>query len=113
MTSGHLDAFTVGELKTVMGGDFSQLVRAFITDSHQRLAAIAAAVDSADAEALRRAAHSFKGSAGNMGATGLQALCQELEQCGTCGQLAGCGDLYRELHDEFAGVEREMLALLR
>lgn len=112
MTSGHLDAFTIRELKGVMGNDFVQLVRAFITDSHQRLAAIAAAVDDADADALRRAAHSFKGSAGNMGAPALQALCHELEQRGVSGELAGCGDLFRELHDEFAGVEREMLSLV-
>jgi HPt (histidine-containing phosphotransfer) domain-containing protein len=112
MTTGHLDAFTIRELKSVMGGDFAQLVRAFITDSHQRLAAIAAAVDSGDAEALRRSAHSFKGSAGNMGAPMLLQLCQALEQSGACGELAGCADLYRELHDEFAGVEREMLQLI-
>ncbi len=113
MTTGHLDAFTISELKGVMGNEFGQLVRAFITDSHQRLAAIAAAVDHADADALRRAAHNFKGSAGNMGAVALQGLCQELEQRGVCGELAGCGDLYRELHDEFTRVEREMLTLIR
>ncbi len=112
MTTGHLDAFTIRELKSVMGNDFAQLVRAFITDSHQRLAAIAAAVDGADADALRRAAHSFKGSAGNMGAPALLQLCQLLEQNGVDGELAGCGDLYRALHDEFVAVEREMLALL-
>ena len=111
MTTGHLDAFTIRELKGVMGGEFGQLVRAFITDSHQRLAAIATAVDNADADALRHAAHSVKGSAGNMGALALQSLCQQLEQCGASGELAGCSDLYRDLHDEFACVEREMVAL--
>lgn len=112
MTTGHLDAFTIRELKNVMGSEFVTLVRAFITDSHQRLAAIATAIDGSDADALRRAAHSFKGSAGNMGAPGLLTLCQELEQRGTDGQLAGSSEIYRDLHDEFTCVEREMLALI-
>lgn len=113
MTTGHLDAFTISELKGVMGSEFPQLVRAFITDSHQRIAAIAAAVDGADADALRRAAHSFKGSAGNMGALTLEALCQQLEERGHKSELAGCNNLFQDLHDEFVGVEREMLALIR
>lgn len=113
MTTGHLDAFTISELKGVMGSEFGQLVRAFITDSHQRLAAIATAVDHADADGLRRAAHSFKGSAGNMGATMLQELCQQLEERGVNGVLTGCGELYQALHDEFVGVERDMLGLIR
>lgn len=46
----------------------------------QRLAVLGAAVRDGDAEALRRAAHSLKGSSATVGAVVLAAICSELER---------------------------------
>jgi len=103
----HLDAAAVAELKGVMGSDFALLVQTFFTDSAQRIEAVRAALDAADAEALRRAAHSFKGSSSNMGAPHLAELCRALEELGRSGSVAG-RQLLDELVAEFDAVRCEL-----
>ena len=95
----------------VMGDDFASLLHTFILDSEQRIAAIGATVQAADADALRRAAHSFKGSAGNMGALAVADLCRQLEELGRDGTTAGAEPLVAQLRREFDFVEQEIRAL--
>lgn len=112
MNGKHLDAIAVEELKGVMGGDFDVLVRTFFIDSVQRIEGIRAALEARDPEALRRAAHSFKGSSGNMGAPHLAELCRALEELGRSGSVAGGDRLLDELAAEYDAVQRELGALL-
>ena len=94
----HLDSATIRELRSIMGEDFPLLVQTFEADSRQRLAALEAAAAAGNAEALRQAAHSFKGSAGNLGAASLAALCQQLESMGKEGDLRdAAGRIGRDL----------------
>lgn len=105
----HLDEQALQELKVIMGSDFPLLVRTFLNDSLQRITAITAALDCGDAEALRRAAHSFKGSSGNLGALQLAELCRQLEERGRDGDTGGdCPALLARLAQEFDYVEREL-----
>jgi len=108
----HLDAQAVVELKGVMGSDFALLVQTFFSDSDQRIEAVRAALDGADPEALRRAAHSFKGSSSNMGAPHLAELCRELEELGRAGRVDGGAQLLQEMIAEYDGVHAELAALL-
>ena len=112
MSGDHLDRVTVQELRAVMGEDFALLVQTFARDSSQRIAAIQEAVTAADADALRRAAHSFKGSSGNMGAPGLAEFCRSLEELGRDGTTDGAAALVTALVDEYTHVERELNQLL-
>lgn len=111
-TSSHFNPDVIQELRMVMGEDFAGLLRTFLVDSAQRVDAIAATVQAADADALRRAAHSFKGSAGNMGAIAVAELCRQLEELGRSGTTAGAAELVAQLRREFAAVEQEVKALL-
>ena len=107
----HLDLETLKELREVMGGEFPQLIDTFVKDSAMRLQVIADAVDSAEPEAIRRAAHSFKGSAGNMGATRLTQLCRSLEELGHNGEVAGASQLHEAICAEYAVVEAALRQL--
>lgn len=101
----HLDTAALSELKQIMGDEFSTLVTTFVNDSVIRIQAIKEAVASADTEEIRRAAHSFKGSASNMGATRLTELCRGLEERGHNGVTDGCDELMEQVIAEYNQVE--------
>lgn len=99
--SAILDAEIVSELQDVMGQDFQVLVDSFQRDGEQRLAALSFAFNAGDQEALRRQAHSFKGSSGNLGALRVFALCMQLESLAQEGELGQVSDLLTRLHGVF------------
>jgi len=82
-----LDRVALDDLRALTGGDptlYAELLDAFLTDADQYLAELETAPDSA---ALRRAAHSLKSNAMNVGATSLAELCQALEADLTAGAV--------------------------
>lgn len=109
----HLDQAATQELRNIMGNEFALLVQTFIRDSAQRIEAIRTGVTGGDVDGMRRAAHSFKGSAANMGAPRLADLCRALEELGRSGETNGAYPLIDELVVEYGAVERELTALLR
>lgn len=109
----HLDQTATQELRSIMGGDFALLVQTFVRDSAQRIESIRNGVNVGDADQLRRAAHSFKGSAANMGAPRLADLCRSLEEIGRLGEITGAHPIVDELVIEYGAVERELTALVR
>lgn len=100
-----IDKATIGELKQVMGDEFPLLIDTFNSDSAVRLQAIREGIAAADPEAVRLAAHSFKGSAGNLGAAGLTDLCQQLETQSMTGQLTGGNQLLTQIELEYEQVK--------
>ncbi len=60
----------------------ADLVHNFLSSAAHRVSLIRKAVGTADDQALRRAAHSLKGSSGTMGAHRMAELCAELETRG-------------------------------
>lgn len=112
MTSAeHLNKDALAELKMIMGDEFSMLLDTFRTDSVQRIEAIRQAVNEKDSEAIRRAAHSFKGSASNMGAVELCSLCRRLEELGFQGKTEGADQLFDAIEQEYELVSAELDAL--
>ncbi len=110
--AGHLDRVAVQELQGVMGADFAFLVETFAKDSAMRIAALRSASAANDADALRRAAHSFKGSSGNMGAPQLAEQCRVLEELGRSGSALHSDALIDALEREYVGAQNELNALL-
>jgi HPt (histidine-containing phosphotransfer) domain-containing protein len=104
----HIDDEALNELQLVMGDDFGKLLQTFASDSVARIAAIEQTAAAADSEALRRAAHSFKGSSGNMGARQLSELCRLIEEYAREGAVERCMPLIAELSSEFALVQGEL-----
>lgn len=113
MSIQHLDDDALRELQVVMGDDFGNLLQTFVTDSTARIAAAQKAAAAADGEALRRAAHSFKGSSGNMGAPKLSELCRRIEELAHGGMVDSCIPLLAELSEEFEVVQRELARFAR
>ena len=104
----HLDLDALDELKDVMGDEFSLLISTFVDDSTVRLETIKEAVLSGEPDAIRRTAHSFKGSASNMGAVRLTELCRSLEELGHEGKSEGANSLYEDLVVEYQQVQQAL-----
>ena len=90
-----------------------EVLTLFLQDAPGRITAIADAIDRGDPAALQRAAHAFKGAAGNIGATALQNQCNQLEVLGKAGTLDGAASWLLAVREEFAGVKTEAEQILR
>lgn len=109
----HLDEEALAELKDVMEDEFDVLIHTYISDSVDRLASIRDALEAGDAEALVKAAHSFKGSSINIGAPRLGVLCLEVENAGREKRLADAGPFLQEIDSEFHQVRSMLERILK
>lgn len=100
----HVDIGSLNDLKEIMESEYETLIDTFLSDSEARIVDIQAAIDAQDAEALRKSAHSIKGSSSNVCATQLSELARQLEHAGKEGSLAGCADILVRLRAEFVMV---------
>ena len=90
-----------------LGGDtqlLSEVIQLFLVDCPLRLAAIKAAVDARDGDAISREAHGLKGAAGNLSAVSLFETAEILEQLGRENRFEAAEAALRRLTDEAAHV---------
>jgi CheY-like chemotaxis protein/HPt (histidine-containing phosphotransfer) domain-containing protein len=85
------------------------LITLFLDETPQQLAVMQAAFCRTDATALAEAAHTLKGSSGNLGATHMQQLCGELQTFGRANDLTTAGDRLARLGEEFALVQTALV----
>ena len=104
----HVNHDTLAGLREVMEDEFCHLIETYIADSQARISSLQRALVEADCDAVRRAAHSFKGSCSNIGAAGLVHLCQTIEQAAAEGVLEGLEHKLVELQAEFHQVQRQL-----
>ena len=83
----------------------TELVDLFIADVPPRLQKIEAGAASGDAAAVYAQAHTIKGSAGNLGAKAMAALCLAIERPAKAGTLTGTEGPIRELLAEYERVK--------
>lgn len=103
-----LDRDTLDGLRELGDGDPSfliEVIRQFLHDAPDHMAAIQQAVTDMNAEALMKAAHGFKGSCRNMGALPLGELCYSLEQKGHAREMDHVEDLVFALKSEGQRVQ--------
>ncbi|CEA06048.1 Hpt domain-containing protein [Pseudomonas saudimassiliensis] len=67
-------------LRELMQDDYNSLLQTFLQDTDRRLCQLHESLDRNNWEGFRQAAHSFKGSCGNMGALALTKACQQAEE---------------------------------
>lgn len=107
---GPINTDIVADLKDLMGEDYPFLIETFTVDSHNRLEKLKTFVDNHDIESIKSGAHSLKGSSANIGAIGMEALCQELVTMAdkqTSGDDASPNDFklaYKKLYEEYHSV---------
>ena len=104
MSDEPVDIEALRELKEIMEDQFQMLVETFLQDSAIRMDEIDAALAAGDADALRSAAHSFKGSSSNLGITSLADRLFKLETMGREGDLTGGEPLAAEVREMFDQV---------
>ena len=85
------------------------LITLFLDETPQQLAVMQAAFCRTDATALAEAAHTLKGSSGNLGAGRMQQLCGELQTLGRAKDLTTAGDRLARLGSEFTRVRVSLL----
>lgn len=104
----YLDLSALAELKEVMEEEFDILLETFLHDSAERVVQIKEAATLRDAEALSRAAHSFKGSCTNIGVPILAGLCMDAEQKGKQGDLEDIDSLVLSIEQVFVEVTKQL-----
>ena len=89
--------------------DFLQVViQQFLDDQTKHMTAVATAIEEKDPMALRKAAHSLKGSSYNVGARSLANSAMELEQLGAAGGLDGVDVLFATFQKECGRARRAL-----
>jgi HPt (histidine-containing phosphotransfer) domain-containing protein len=88
------------------------LITMFLDDGPAKVAAVTAGLAAGDCEMAERAAHSLKGSSGNLGARLLQNVCEELQLSTRSHELELSRRLAPQLTQRFAEAELALRKLL-
>ena len=111
-----LDPAVLASLRELCGEDDPQfldrLLKQFLHEAREGLAALGEAFEREDASALTRAAHALKGSSGNVGALRLAELCAGLEARGRAGALQDAAPLLAQAAGEFARAQAEATRII-
>ena len=102
----HVDEKALTELQDVMESEFDILIETFLKDSSDRISHLQQAVAGDDADAIASTAHSFKGSAINIGAIQLGELCLQAEQAGKDHRISEAAEVLNAIVSEFRSVEQ-------
>ena len=97
-----------------LGGDtelLKELIGVFLEDLPTQMQAIEAAISGADADGLRRAAHSLKGAVGNFAAETTRQEALALEQLGSDGRLDEVGAVFERLDTSMSLLVRALSQL--
>ncbi|WUR15003.1 response regulator [[Empedobacter] haloabium] len=89
-----------------------RVIQAFVTDTPAHLQTLHAALAQANADDMRRAAHSLKSASANVGADTLAQLCKDMEQLGRNDSTAGAAALLAGMEREFQAVRQSLDAIL-
>lgn len=90
----------------------AEVLELFLQDVPRRIERLRASCAAGDAAELHKTAHSLKGSAGNIGARAMLAICRQLDDPGRVGDLTEAKRLVDALEAEFARVEVALRQLL-
>tara|TARA_Y100000815_G_C13243215_1_gene462634 strand:+ start:199 stop:534 length:336 start_codon:yes stop_codon:yes gene_type:complete len=92
-------------LRELMQDDYALLLQTFLADAELRLRQLRNALLADDMDAFRQAAHSFKGSCGNMGAEALEQACLEAEAAGLAEDRAGAASSLTLIEQGFTRLQ--------
>jgi HPt (histidine-containing phosphotransfer) domain-containing protein len=101
-----IDRAVLKELRSLQGeGEtdlIAELFETFRGDAPTLIAAMRTAATHGNAEQLKQAAHSLKGSSASLGANPLSALCAEVEKMGRAGSMTGAAEKVDQIEQEYA-----------
>lgn len=109
-----LDAAVLDTLRQLtMPGEpdvLGEVLTVFLQETPSRMERLRNAWAAGDIEQMQRAAHSLKGSAGNIGARAMFAVCKTLNESG---EAEAARPLIEALEAEFRKVEAEIHRLIK
>jgi HPt (histidine-containing phosphotransfer) domain-containing protein len=114
-TEGAGDVLDVAGFRNRCGGRdelVRQIVRLFLSECPRHISALRSAFDRADASALRIAAHTLKGTVGNLSASAAYQAARKLEDLGRAGRLDTAGAALRDLEVELDRLRPALRVLL-
>ena len=91
----------------------ADVLQLFLEEFPKKLRTLQAAMEAGDAEQVARAAHSLKGSSGNIGASSMLDICGRIDDFARAGDLEKLTPLVGQLTDEYHRVELEIKQLLQ
>lgn len=97
-----VDKATLSSLREQLAGPdpvFERILGLYLRELPGRMTAIRSAVEQGDAQALRDAAHSLRGSSATLGATLAAELSEALESGAVAGDLAPAPELLERLEE--------------
>lgn len=89
MNKQYLDHALLNELRSILEEEFPAVVVTYLQDSSLCVDQLQLAFNRGDADAVRKFAHSLKGSSANLGLVYLAELCCALEDAARENHLAG------------------------
>jgi HPt (histidine-containing phosphotransfer) domain-containing protein len=111
-----LDPEVIENLKLLGGDDdpalFRDLVDIFVKETPTLISKLEQALQSGDAHALERAAHSLKSSCANLGALTLAAQFKDMEMAGRAKDVERARPVFAQSQQEYCAVEKALKALL-
>ena len=94
------------------GALLQRVIHAYVDDTPQHFQALRRAIAARHTGAMRKAAHSLKGSSANVGAETLAQLCSEMERLARNDSSDGAFAILNEMEREFLAVRDSLGALL-
>jgi HPt (histidine-containing phosphotransfer) domain-containing protein len=91
----------------------NEVLTMFLAEFPRRMDKLRNGFSSGDIQEVQRSAHSLKGSAGNIGAHGLSAICRQLDELSKAGERDRLAPLIDALGLEFGKVESEIHRLMQ
>jgi HPt (histidine-containing phosphotransfer) domain-containing protein len=80
-----LNMATIEELRAILGDGFAELVEEYLKDSPRQIRQLRRAAEEGDMAQLVRAAHTLKGSSGNIGVQAVYLAAEEIERLARAG----------------------------
>ena len=111
-----INSTAITRLREIAGDDstfLNEVFNIYLTDTAKRLVELRNAFATGDAKAVKRAAHTIKGSSLNVGADILTAHCRQLEQNAESGKLDGAAELIAQIEQESKRVAVELNRFLQ
>lgn len=99
-------------VRDMFGADFAELAALYMNDSPPRITRLQAAGADADSATVAKVAHAFSGSSASIGASGLAALCKELEREAKAGKLDQFAHRMAAIELEYGRICSRIQALL-
>ncbi|PTX94241.1 Hpt domain-containing protein [Opitutus sp. ER46] len=112
-----IDPQAIESLRALNPGDNDEFLREiagiYLDDTPVRLAELDRSLAAGDIPTFTRAAHSIKGSSGNVGATDVRTVAERLEHHSREHGLADVAPLIAELRAEYDRAEAELRRIIK